>query len=247
MSLPSNTVAALALALALAAAAAFAACAAASTRRSSPIKPGVTTLDPPLASHRCAAGARACTCRAGGADDKETNPVAAGQVRLELAIYNTLRSEAELRVGTLPWVFRPSGESLRPECWYVDVAPNIYAVDYRIAPADGADVTLGLRVRRYAEVPGERGAPEPRWYEVVDLACGEGHSAECDRSTVSALVDRVHAAPKRHTDPCGNVEVKNLRWDGLLAPMDDSFNELEIQLQLVVMNPPPDKAPCLER
>jgi len=216
-------------------------------RRAAPLTPGTTVLAGPLPSHRCAAGAATCTCAGSGDDAREKSPVPPGHYRFELALYNTLRSEAELRVGDLGHVFRPTGESLRPDCWLVDLAPGFYPVTYRLAPADGADVTVGLRIRRYAELPGEDGKPAPLWYQVLDLACGEGRAFECDRAALRTWFDRYHAAPGRATDPCGNAGVRSVRWDAFLAPIGEDVDEVDVSFELVVMNPPPDKAPCLEK
>ena len=159
----------------------------------------------------------------------ETEPVPDGKHRFELVIFNNVRPEAEMKVPGLPYTLHPAGESPAAECWYVDLEPGIHPISYRIAPEDGRHVRLGLEVNRYGVIDGPEG-PEPHWYPVMNIKCGEGGN-ECTPDDMRDWLARHRADPKAMYDPVRECRVPQARVGGERAPQGRGVRRPGVHLQ----------------
>jgi hypothetical protein len=194
---------------------------------------------PILVGKHCAEGM--CRCR-GPRDGAESPPPAAGQKRIEIRL-SAANGEVSLD--------SPSAghfEQAGPEeaCFYVDLEVGLihdFHMDSRETRERGG-VTPHLHIAEY-------GPKGPYWYDLVDIACGEGARA-CDLVLARDWGQSWVANRKRgRLDPCGSIVVTGLKWTtsggedaqkgGLLRDFESSFS---LEVKKFATQFPPGAAEC---
>jgi hypothetical protein len=192
-----------------------------------------------LAGKRCTDAY--CRCR-GSADPAENPPPAAGKKRIEIRMSAT---NGKIALDS------PSAghfEQTGPQeaCFYVDLEVDLLH-DFHLDSQEGrggSGVTPHLHIAEY-------GPAGPYWYDIVDIACGEG-ARSCDLGLArewgkSWLVNR----KRGRLEACGSIVVTGLKWTtsggedaqkgGLLRDFEANFS---LEAKKFATEFPPGAAEC---
>jgi hypothetical protein len=194
---------------------------------------------PTLVGKRC--GDASCRCR-GAQDAAEEPPPPPGKKRLEIRM-----SAANGRIALdSPSAGHFQQDGPQEGCFYVDL--EVDAVhDFHL---DSREETSGVGVVPYVHIA-EYGPSGPYWYDVVEVACGQG-ARSCDLELAREWADGWLAKRKRgRLEPCGSMVVNGLRWTtsggeeahkgGLLRDFEASF---ALDVKTFATQFPPGAAEC---
>jgi len=177
---------------------------------------------PTLVGKRCTDATCRCRSPQDGAEDPAPGP---GKKRIEIRL-----SATNGRVALdSPSVGHFQQDGPQQACYYVDLdsdAIHEFHLDSR-EDTPGGGVVPYLHISEY-------GPSGPYWYEIVEIACGQG-ARSCDLELAREWADGWLAKRKRgRLDPCGSMVVSGLRWTtsggeeahkgGLLRDFEASFS-----------------------
>ena len=194
---------------------------------------------PNLVGKRC--GDATCRCR-GPRDPAEDALPPAGKKRIEIRI-SAANGKAALDSPSAGH-FEQTGP--QEACFYVDLEVE-FLHDFHFDSREERD---GSGVVPYVHIA-EYGPAGPYWYDIVDIACGQG-ARGCDLDLAREWADGWLAKRKRgRLDPCGSLVVSGLRWTtsggeeahkgGLLRDFEATFS---LDVKTFATQFPPGAAEC---